>query len=85
MIAIKSAVLKVWDVLLCEGNRNMFFRIGLSLMEIHGRVGRLVSEHLRWGLFVVFARGPHFFLWCPKSRCSPLLGTFVALKLDKMD
>jgi hypothetical protein len=61
MIAIKSSVLKVWDMLLCEGNRNMFFRIGLSLMEIHGRVGRLVSEHLRSGLFVIFARGPHFF------------------------
>jgi hypothetical protein len=82
MIAIRSAVLKVWDVLLYEGNRNMFFKTGLSLMQIHGRVGRLVLEHLRWGLFVVFAGGPHFVYGV---QIVALLGTFVALKLDKTD
>jgi hypothetical protein len=30
------AVLRVWDVLLYEGNRSMLFRTGLALMEIHG-------------------------------------------------
>ncbi|CAK9868297.1 unnamed protein product [Sphagnum jensenii] len=30
-----ESVLRVWDVLLYEGNRSMLFRTGLALMEIH--------------------------------------------------
>jgi hypothetical protein len=46
MITNRFVVLRVWDVLLHEGNRNMLFRTGLALMEIHGRVGRSMSKHL---------------------------------------
>ena len=30
------AVLRVWDVLLYEGNRSMLFRTALALLEMHG-------------------------------------------------
>jgi hypothetical protein len=33
---VVPAVLRVWDVLLYEGNRSMLFRTGLALMETHG-------------------------------------------------
>ncbi|CAM6049589.1 unnamed protein product [Sphagnum compactum] len=38
-----ESVLRVWDVLLYEGNRSMLFRTGLALMEIH--VGVLMQKH----------------------------------------
>jgi hypothetical protein len=41
------------------------FQSGLVFMEIHGRVARPVSKHLRYGLFTIFARGPHFLLSQP--------------------
>ncbi|CAM6056598.1 unnamed protein product [Sphagnum tenellum] len=37
-----ESVLRVWDVLLYEGNRSMLFRTGLALMEIH--VGVLMQK-----------------------------------------
>jgi hypothetical protein len=43
MITSRSAMLRVWDVLLYEEeNHSMLFKIGLVLMEIHGMVGRMV-------------------------------------------
>lgn len=32
----KSTVLRVWDVLLFEGSREMLFRTALALMELYG-------------------------------------------------
>lgn len=37
-------IFTLWDVLLYEGNLNMFFRIGFFLMEIHG------SDKLYWNI-----------------------------------
>lgn len=37
MIAIfLPSVLRVWDVILFEGNRSMLLRTGLALMELYG-------------------------------------------------
>jgi hypothetical protein len=33
---ISPSVLRVWDVLLFEGNRVMLFRTALALMELYG-------------------------------------------------
>lgn len=37
---IFSPVLRVWDVLLFQGNRVMLFRTALALMELYGTVIR---------------------------------------------
>jgi hypothetical protein len=34
------SVLRIWDVLLYEGNRSMLFRTALALLEQHGKVGK---------------------------------------------
>jgi hypothetical protein len=47
MITTRFAMLRIWEILLCERNHNMFFKSGLALMEIHGRVAKPVSKNLR--------------------------------------
>jgi len=67
MITSRSAMLRVWDVLLYEGNCSMLFKIGLVLiMEIHGMVGKMVLKHLKVGFAHHFCRRPPFFMACKK-------------------
>lgn len=38
VLLISYPVLRVWDVLLFEGNRLMLFRTALALMEVYGNL-----------------------------------------------
>lgn len=45
VLLISYPVLRVWDVLLFEGNRLMLFRTALALMEVYGN---LIAFWLCW-------------------------------------
>lgn len=47
-----SAVLRVWDVLLYDGNRSMLFRTTLALLEQHGKGSSLLDVFFVYSNFL---------------------------------